>query len=164
MGRMRRAGAGLAAAGAVLAAALVVTGGGSAAAARLTATCNNTGTDAAGIQAVVDNSAVGDEIVIDGPCSITSTIVLRGGRAYRGDSRATVLRAASGRALPAVLASDSWMGNWATTGDPVTVRDLTIEGNRAANGTAGDGLVIRSGTPRAAASGSPAPPATERRR
>jgi hypothetical protein len=115
-----------------------------ASAARLTATCSNGSVDAATIQSVINASAAGDEIVIDGPCSITSTIELLGGRSYRGDSPSTTLTAASGSNLAAVLASDSWLNNWAFTGLPITLRDLTVDGNASANPSAGDGVVIRS--------------------
>jgi Right handed beta helix region len=115
-----------------------------AAAARLTAACSNSSGDAATIQSVINNSTAGDEIVIDGPCLITSTITLVGNRAYRGDSAQTTLTAAAGSNLPAVLASDSWVANSATTGEPVTVRDLTINANKAGNPTSGDAVVIRS--------------------
>ena len=60
-------------------------------AARVNAVCNNSGTDAATIQSAINGSAVSDEIVIDGPCLITSTIELLGFRAYRGDSQSTTL-------------------------------------------------------------------------
>ncbi|MEU1393508.1 MULTISPECIES: right-handed parallel beta-helix repeat-containing protein [unclassified Nonomuraea] len=119
-------------------------GAGPAAAARATATCANNNGDAAAIQSVIDNSAAGDEIVIDGPCTITSTITLRGNRTYRGDSPSTLLKEADGRNLAAVLASDSWAGDFAYTGEPIVLRDLTIDGNAANNPTGGDGVVIRS--------------------
>ncbi|GAB1823641.1 right-handed parallel beta-helix repeat-containing protein [Herbidospora sp. RD11066] len=117
---------------------------GPAAAARVTTTCANTSGDSAIIQAAINGSAVGDEIVVDGPCSITTTITLLGGRAYRGDSAHTVLKQANGRNLAAVLASDSWVNNDAFTGEPITLRDLTIDANSAGNPTGGDAVVIRS--------------------
>jgi hypothetical protein len=55
-----------------------------------------------------------------------------------------VLKQANGANLAAILASDSWVNNTSTTGDPLVVRDLTIDGNDASNPTAGDALVIRS--------------------
>ncbi|WP_083974809.1 right-handed parallel beta-helix repeat-containing protein [Herbidospora daliensis] len=115
-----------------------------AAAARVTATCANGSGDAAIIQAAINGSAAGDEIVVDGPCSITTTITLLGGRAYRGDSAHTLLKQANGRNLAAVLASDSWVNNDSFTGEPITLRDLTVDANAANNPTAGDAVVIRS--------------------
>lgn len=131
---------------AVAASATIVVLGGAepAAAARATATCRNTSTDAAAIQSVINSSAAGDEIVIDGPCLITQTITLLGDRAYRGDSAATTLTEASGANLPAVLASDSWVNNSSTTGDPITLRDLSVEANGSGNPSGGDAVIIRS--------------------
>ncbi|MEV0388484.1 right-handed parallel beta-helix repeat-containing protein [Nonomuraea sp. NPDC050643] len=119
-------------------------GAGPAMAARVTATCANDNGDAAVIQSVIDGSAVGDEIVIDGPCTIISTIKLLGNRAYRGDSPSTVLKEGDGRNLDAVLASDSWVDDHAWAGEPITLRDLTIDANAANNPTGGDAVVIRS--------------------
>jgi hypothetical protein len=113
-------------------------------AAEVSATCANTGTDAATIQSAINGSAAGDEIVIDGPCQITQTITLRGNRAYRGDSASTTLTQTSGSNLDAVLASDSWVSNAPTTGEPITLRDLTINANKAGNPAGGDAVVIRS--------------------
>lgn len=136
----------LAAAAALGALAIFAIGGSAPAeAAQVTATCNNSSTDAATIQAAINASAVGDEITIDGPCLINATIELLGDRTYQGQSRTgTVLTQASGANLPAILASDSWVTNSATTGIPIVLRNLTIDGNKAANPTAGDALVIRS--------------------
>lgn len=116
----------------------------SAQAARVTATCGNVSSDASRIQTAINGSAPGDEIVIDGPCLITATISLAGNRAYRGDSRSTVLTAGAGSNLAAVLASDSWTNNSPTTGEPITLRDLTVDANADGNPTGGDGIVIRS--------------------
>ncbi|MGI5272481.1 right-handed parallel beta-helix repeat-containing protein [Nonomuraea sp. CA-218870] len=117
---------------------------GPAGAARATATCTNSNGDAALIQSVINGSADGDEIVIDGPCMINSTITLRGNRSYRGDSPSTLLKQGNGRNLDAVLASDSWVDNDAFTGEPIALRDLTIDANAANNPTSGDAVVIRS--------------------
>ncbi|MER5643713.1 right-handed parallel beta-helix repeat-containing protein [Streptosporangium sp. NPDC002524] len=129
------------AAGAV---AATLAGAGPAAAARVTATCANNNGDAAVIQAAIDGSAAGDEIVIDGPCTIVSTVILRGNRAYRGDSPSTLLREGNGSNLAAVLASDSWINNDAFAGEPISLRGLTIDANAANNPTGGDAVVIRS--------------------
>jgi hypothetical protein len=126
---------------------VTLTGGGPtpAYAAQVTAACDNTSTDAATIQNAINSSAAGDEIVIDGPCLINATIKLLGDRTYEGQNRTgTVLTQASGANLPAILASDSWVDNFSSTGNPIVVRDLTIEGNKAANPTAKDALIIRS--------------------
>ncbi|HET9895679.1 MAG TPA: right-handed parallel beta-helix repeat-containing protein [Streptosporangiaceae bacterium] len=114
-------------------------------AAVITAACNNTASDAATIQSAITSSAMGDEITIQGSCLINATIKLLGGRTYQGQNRVdTVLKQASGANLPAILASDSWVANTTATGLPIVLRDLTIDGNKSANPTAGDALVIRS--------------------
>src|SRR5690242_11650411 len=110
-----------------VAVAVTLTGGGPAPAyaAQITAACDNTSTDAATIQNAINNSAAGDEIVIDGPCLINATITLLGNRTYEGQNRTgTVLTQASGANLPAILASDSWVENFSTSGNPIVVRDL----------------------------------------
>ena len=125
-------------------AVVVLVDGQPATAARVTATCANTGTDAATIQSAINGSAAGDEIVIDGPCQITQTITLLGNRSYRGDSASTTLTHTSGSNLAAVLASDSWINNTPTTGEPISLRDLTINANKAGNPAGADAVVIRS--------------------
>ncbi|AGL13704.1 hypothetical protein L083_0194 [Actinoplanes sp. N902-109] len=75
---------------------------------------------------------------------ITQTITLLGNRGYRGDSAGTTLTESSGKNLAAVLASDSWVNNSATTGDPITLSSLTIDANKSGNPTGGDAVIIRS--------------------
>lgn len=97
-------------------------------------TCLNNSGDSALINAAIAGSAAGDEIVIDGPASISQTISLLGDRTYRGESRTgTVLKQASNANLVAVLASASYLTNSTTTGNPITVRQLTLDGNKANN-------------------------------
>lgn len=115
-----------------------------AAASRVEATCANTTTDAATLQAAIDSSKEGDEIVIKGPCLINATISLLERRTYRGDAKAgTVLKQADGANLPAVLASESWVSNTDFSGDTLRVEKLTIDGNRD-NNTGTVGLMLRS--------------------
>lgn len=108
--------------------------------------CNNTGRDAATLNDAIERSPTGSEIVISGRCSLTGTVVLRGDRSYRGTSRTgAVLRQANDTNLAALLTSDSYANNDDGTGQPVTVRNLTLEGNRENNGgSPTDGLVLRS--------------------
>jgi len=74
-------------------------------ASRARATCHNTTTDAARIQAKINVSAPGDEIVIKGPCLLNATIKLLDNRTYRGDARTgTVLKQANGANLTAMFA------------------------------------------------------------
>lgn len=104
------------------------------------------GDDAAAVNSAIEGSADGAEIVFSGQCVLSSTVVLRGNRSYRGTSKTgTLLRQADGANLPALLASDSYVNDETGTGQPVTVRDMTLDGNRANNGSSGtDGLVLRS--------------------
>ncbi|MFI6736519.1 hypothetical protein ACIBI9_26635 [Nonomuraea sp. NPDC050451] len=113
-------------------------------AARVEATCANSADDAKTLQAAIDSSHEGDEIVIKGPCLINATISLLDRRTYRGDAKAgAVLKQADGANLPAVLASEGWVKNTDTSGETVRVERLTIDGNRDNNkGTVG--LLLRS--------------------
>lgn len=72
------------------------------------------------------------------------TIVLLGKRNYIGDHRnVTTIRQAAGANLSALVASDSWVNNSASAGDPITIAHLNLDGNSSANsGT--NVLVIRS--------------------
>ncbi|MFG1957802.1 hypothetical protein [Nonomuraea sp. NPDC049028] len=113
-------------------------------AARVNATCVNTATDARTIQAAIDASKEGDEVVLKGPCLINRTITLRGRRTYRGDAKAgTVIKQADGANLPAMLASESWVTDQAYSSDPVRIERLTLDGNRDHN-TGTVGLMLRS--------------------
>jgi hypothetical protein len=106
--------------------------------------CTNAATDAAAINAAIAASDPGDEIVIDGPCLIAETIRLLGNRSYQGESRTgTVLRQADGVNLDAMLASDSYLDNVPWTGSPVSIRQMTLDGNKASNG-ATTGIILRS--------------------
>jgi hypothetical protein len=106
--------------------------------------CRNNSGDAETIQAAINGTQPGDEVVFDGPCLIDRTISLLGDRSYRGAGEGTILTAAPGSGLRAVLASDSWVDDRTSTGHPFSLRDLTVDGNRAQNGSGGDGIVIRS--------------------
>jgi hypothetical protein len=129
---------------AAAAAVLLLPGSTPSFAARINANCANTGSDAATIQAAINGSTAGDEIVIKGPCLISSTIRLLDDRTYRGDSRGgTVLKQAAGANLDAMLATQSWVDNVTYTSTNIRVEQLTIDGNRAAN-TGTVPLVLRT--------------------
>ncbi|WP_426753950.1 right-handed parallel beta-helix repeat-containing protein [Myxococcus sp. Y35] len=115
-------------------------------AAQVNVVCTNTPSDDEAINAASNASEVGDEIVIDGPCLINGTIRLVGQRTYRGQNASgTVIRQAAGANLAALLASDTWLSGATYTGNPITLRDLTLDGNAAANtGRATDGVVLMS--------------------
>ncbi|MFI7422317.1 right-handed parallel beta-helix repeat-containing protein [Nonomuraea sp. NPDC049684] len=136
--------AGSAALAAGLAGVAVLTPAAPASAARVEAACSDALGDAAAIQAAIDSSKDGDEIVIKGPCLINATISLADRRTYRGDAKAgTVLKQADGANLPAVLASKGWLEDTEFSGESVRVERLTIDGNRDHN-TGTVGLLLRS--------------------
>jgi hypothetical protein len=110
-----------------------------------TVACRNTTADDETINSAIAASVPGDEIVIGGTCLIDRPIRLVGERTYRGGHRAgTVIRQANGANLDAMLASDTYLDNDSFTGAPFTIQSLTLDGNRAANPTAHDALVVRS--------------------
>lgn len=110
-----------------------------------TATCANTEEDAAAVNDAIADSSEGAEIVIFGICLLNEPLRLLGGRNYRGASRTgTVLRQADGANMPVLVASASYFDNDPGTGQPLTIRDLTLDGNRDNNEAATDGLVLRS--------------------
>jgi hypothetical protein len=106
-------------------------------------TCTNTIADAVKLNTTIKNSRSADQIQIHGTRPLNATVVLLGDRSYEGDSRTgTVLRQASGSNLPALLASDSWNGDWTYAGDPIRIAQLTLDGNSSANSST-NALVIR---------------------
>ena len=92
--------------------------------------CQDDGSDAARIQAVIDASAPGTLIQIGGTCLLTRGIVLAGDRTYAGGSTTgTVLR--QDGPMSFVLASSAYVDNATTTGDPLQIRDLTVACDRS---------------------------------
>jgi hypothetical protein len=108
--------------------------------------CANDDQDSALLNATIQSSAAGADIAIFGTCSLTEPVELRGGRSYHGPGRdGAVLRQAGGANLPYLLASDSFVDSADTTGRPVTLRGLSLDGNREENaGSTTDGIVVRS--------------------
>ncbi|GAA3103923.1 hypothetical protein GCM10017600_81220 [Streptosporangium carneum] len=115
-----------------------------ASATRVDATCANSTDDAKTIQAAIDSSKEGDEVVVKGPCLIDATITLLDHRTYRGDSKAgALIKQADGANLPAMLASESWVNDRPYSSETVRVERLTLDGNRD-NNTGTVGLMLRS--------------------
>jgi hypothetical protein len=108
--------------------------------------CNNSLSDAATINSAIGSSAVGDEIIISGRCLINQTIKLLGERSYRGTNKSgTVLKQADGANLIALLASDTFLENREFTGGPISIRQMTLDGNRNMNDHGQtDGIILRS--------------------
>jgi hypothetical protein len=102
-------------------------------------TCHDNASDATRVQAAIDASSPGTVIQIGGgTCLLTKGLVLTGNRTYAGASTTgTVLRQAS--PMDYVLASSDYTGNSTTTGDPLQIRDLTV--NCSGTGDT-DGIVI----------------------
>ncbi len=110
-----------------------------------TVNCRNNAQDATLINRRIGNSKVGDEIIFNGPCLVDQTIKLLGNRSYRGTSRTgTVITQAPGANLDAIFASDGYLDNTTTTGEPIALRSLSIDANAAANPGGHDSIVLRS--------------------
>lgn len=101
--------------------------------------CRDNAGDATRIQAAIDASAPGTVIQIGGgTCLLTKGIVLAGDRTYAGGSTTGTVLKQDGP-MSFILASEAYVDNSTTTGDPVQIRDLTV----ACNGSGGtDGLVL----------------------
>jgi parallel beta-helix repeat protein len=102
-------------------------------------TCTGSTSDAANLQHAIDSSAPGAVIEIQGgTCLLTTGITLPSDRTYTGENTSgTVLQQAGDMSY--VLASEAYADNASTTGEPLAVRDLTVE----CNGTGStDGIII----------------------
>lgn len=108
--------------------------------------CRNSLSDTDAINAAIANSSVGDEIIISGKCLIYQTIRLLGDRSYRGTSRTgTILKQMDGANLVAILATDEFLQNREWTGTPISIRQMTLDGNSKMNPQAKtDGIILRS--------------------
>jgi hypothetical protein len=105
----------------------------------VTATCADRTSDATTIQQAIDSSSPGAVIEIAGGiCLLTKGIIFRGDRTYIGYSTTgTILKQDAGMGY--VLAADAYADNFSGTGEPVTIRDLTVECN--GSGTT-DGIIV----------------------
>jgi hypothetical protein len=97
----------------------------------VTATCTGSTSDAESLQQAIDSSSPGALIEITGrTCLLTRGIVLLGDRTYAGsNTTGTVLKQDGGMGY--VLASQAYTDNSPQTGNPVTIRDLTVECNHS---------------------------------
>jgi hypothetical protein len=104
----------------------------------VTASCADSTSDAASLQQTINSTSPGALIEISGTCLLIRGIVFLGDRTYAGyNATATVLK--QDASMSYVLASQAYAGNFSSTGDPVTIRDLTIE----CNGTGStNGIVV----------------------
>ncbi len=102
-------------------------------------TCGDATSDAATLQNAIDSSPPGAVIDIQGgTCLLTRGISLPGDRTYTGgNSAGTVLKQAA--RMSYVLAAAAYVDNSPATGDPLTIRDLTV----ACDGSGRtDGMII----------------------
>jgi Right handed beta helix region len=101
-------------------------------------TCRDNASDADRLQQAIDSSRPGDAIGITGTCLLTKGISLLGDRTYVGASRTgTVLRQDGD--MGSVLASSSYLDNAPTTGQPLAIRNLTVECDGSGST---DGIII----------------------
>jgi hypothetical protein len=116
-------------------------------AANIDVTCGaDASNDAATLNNTISASGTGDAIRVRGTCIVNATIVLFGNRSYLGDSRSgTIIQQAPGANLAAMVASDSWVNNATTTGNPIRIAHMTLDASKATNTTASThAVVIRS--------------------
>ena len=102
-------------------------------------TCRDDASDADRLQHAIDSSPSGAAIEIKGgTCLLTKGVSLLGDRTYVGASRTgTVLRQAGDMGY--VLASSAYVDNSPSTGQPLAIRNLTVD----CNGSGGtDGIII----------------------
>lgn len=102
-------------------------------------TCHGDPSDAGRLQHAIDGSPAGATVFIGGPvCLLTSSITALPDRTYTGSGMTgTVLKQAAG--MDFVLASAAYVRNSATTGSPLTIRNLTV----ACDGSGQtDGIVV----------------------
>jgi hypothetical protein len=101
-------------------------------------TCHDDSSDANRLQQAINASSRGATITIGGLCLLTRGITLLPDRSYTGSTpTGTVLRQAASMGF--VLATDTYVRNLAHTGDPLSIRDLTV----ACNGSGQtDGIIL----------------------
>ena len=102
-------------------------------------TCSDNASDADKLQQAINSSPSGAAIEIKGnTCLLTKGISLLGDRTYVGASRTgTVLRQAGD--IGYVLASSAYVDNSSATGQPLAIRNLTVECNGSGST---DGIII----------------------
>jgi hypothetical protein len=100
---------------------------------RMDVACHNVDDTALLIQ-VIRSSARGDSIHISGTCRVNQTIPLLGGRSYSGsDTDGSRIVQADGANLPALAASEAWLGEHKAPDLPTRIAHLTLDGNSQAN-------------------------------
>lgn len=110
---------------------------------------DGTANDTASIQAAINASPTGAVLYFPaGVYMISATLLLKSRRTYRGPGTSTagdaIIRQIPGTNLSApLMAAEVWASATATGCDePITVRDLQIDGNRGANSGSTSGLLL----------------------
>jgi len=105
----------------------------------VTASCTGSVSDAASLQKAIDSSTAGSIIEIKGPvCLLVRGITFLSDRTYVGyNTTGTILK--QDGAMKYVLASAAYADNSPSTGDPVTIRDLTVQCSGSGNT---DGIIV----------------------
>ncbi len=104
--------------------------------------------DTAAIQAAIDASVSGQSVYFPaGTYMVSGEIVLKGERTYFGDNYwYSTIKLANG-SNKSVLVADRWFNQNQNEGRPLTIRDITIDGNKA-NNTSGHGIILCNFRPR----------------
>jgi hypothetical protein len=102
-------------------------------------TCKDRSTDAVTLQRAIDSSPAGAAIEFQGGrCLLTTGLRLLGNRTYTGENTTgTVLQQAGSASY--ILASSAYLDNSTTTGDPLSIRDLTVSCDGSGNT---DGIIL----------------------
>ena len=102
-------------------------------------------TDTPAIQAVIDASAVGDRLYVHPAANTTTPYYLNAGlrlkeqRSYIGaQDHASCFKAANNALLGYMMANESFVNNSATSGLPLRIERIFLDGNSANSGTAGN--------------------------
>lgn len=105
----------------------------------ISVTCTDSRSDAAGLQQAINSSPSGAAIEIKGStCLLDKGITLLGDRTYVGAGRTDTVLKQDGD-MGYMLASDTYAHDSPTTGQPLTISDLTVQCNGSGST---DGIVI----------------------
>ena len=102
-------------------------------------TCKDRSTDAATLQRAINSSPVGAAIEFQGgTCLLTTGLTLLADRTYTGENTTGTVLQQDGSASY-ILASSAYVDNSTSTGDPLSIRDLTV----ACDGSGStDGIIL----------------------
>ena len=101
--------------------------------------CKDRSTDTATLQHAINSSPVGAAIEFQGgTCLLTTGLTLLGDRTYTGENTTGTVLKQDGSASY-ILASSAYVDNSKTTGDPLSIRDLTVSCDGSGNT---DGIIL----------------------